>query len=65
MILGIRNSYVSFEDDLMVRFGTDRVKTLMQSSWVYDDQCDQVSKMFTKSIETAQKRVEGNNFDIT
>ena len=46
----------------MVRFGTDRIKALMQTAG-FDDQAIR-SKVFTSSIEGAQKRVEGNNFDI-
>ena len=46
----------------MVRFGTDRIKTLMQTAG-FDEQAIR-SKIFTGSIEGAQKRVEGNNFDI-
>ena len=59
---GVSQFFVSLEDDLMVRFGTDRIKTLMQSAG-FDDQAIR-SKIFTGSIESAQKRVEGNNFDI-
>ena len=59
---GVSQFFVSLEDDLMVRFGTDRIKTLMQSAG-FDDQAIR-SKVFTGSIESAQKRVEGNNFDI-
>jgi len=59
---GISQFFVSLEDELMVRFGTDRVKTLMQTAG-FDDQAIR-SKIFTGSIEGAQKRVEGNNFDI-
>ena len=59
---GVSQFFVSLEDDLMVRFGTDRIKTLMQSAG-FDEQAIR-SKIFTGSIESAQKRVEGNNFDI-
>jgi len=57
---GVSQFFVSLEDELMVRFGTDRIKALMQSAG-FDEQA---SKIFTSSIEGAQKRVEGNNFDI-
>ena len=59
---GFTQFYVSMEDDLMVRFGSDRIKTLMQTLG-FDDQAIR-SKSFTKSIGTAQARVEANNFDI-
>jgi len=59
---GVSQFFVSLEDELMVRFGTDRIKTLMQTAG-FDEQAIR-SKIFTGSIEGAQKRVEGNNFDI-
>ena len=59
---GLSQFFVSFEDDLMRRFGTDRVKNMLLSLGIPEDQAIQ-SKMFTKSIETAQKKVEGNNYD--
>ena len=59
---GVSQFFVSLEDELMVRFGTDRIKTLMQTAG-FDDQAIR-SRIFTGSIESAQKRVEGNNFDI-
>ncbi len=60
---GYTRFYVSFEDDLMIRFGTDRAKALLQRVGFTDDQSISL-KMLSNSIETAQKRVEGNNFDI-
>ncbi len=54
---------ISFEDDLMVRFGADRTKTMLQKIGFNDDQAIR-NKMFSNTIESAQKRVEGNNFDI-
>ena len=59
---GVSQFFVSLEDELLVRFGTDRIKALMQSAG-FDEQAIR-SKIFTSSIEGAQKRVEGNNFDI-
>ena len=59
---GVSQFFVSLEDELMIRFGTDRIKTLMQTAG-FDEQAIR-SKVFTSSIEGAQKRVEGNNFDI-
>ena len=53
---------VSFEDDLMVRFGTDRAKNLLRSIGFNDDMSIR-NKMLSASIESAQKRVEGNNYD--
>ena len=54
---------ISFEDDLMVRFGADRTKEMLQRLGFDDDQAIR-NKMFSNTIESAQKRVEGNNFDI-
>ena len=54
---------VSFEDDLMVRFGTDRAKLMLQRVGFSDDVSIR-NRMLSSSIESAQKRVEGNNFDL-
>lgn len=59
---GYTQFFVSMKDDLMVRFGSDRIGEMM-SNMGLGDQVIQ-SKTFTSSIGTAQKRVEGNNFDI-
>ena len=59
---GYTQFFVSMKDDLMVRFGSDRIGTMMQSMGLGDQAIQ--SKTFTRSIGTAQKRVEGNNFDI-
>lgn len=58
---GYTQFFVSMKDDLMVRFGSDRISDMM-STMGLGDQAIQ-SKTFTNSITTAQKRVEGNNFD--
>lgn len=60
---GFSQFCVSFEDELMVRFGTDRAKTLLQKVG-FDGEVSIRNKMLSNSIEAAQKRVEGNNFDI-
>ena len=59
---GTSQFFISFEDDLMKRFCSDKIKTMIQSLGVVDDQAIR-SKMFTRSIESAQKKVEGNNYD--
>lgn len=59
---GFSQFCVSFEDDLMIRFGTDRAKTLLARVG-FDDDASIRNKMLSNSIESAQKRVEGNNFD--
>ncbi|MBR4122049.1 MAG: preprotein translocase subunit SecA, partial [Erysipelotrichaceae bacterium] len=57
---GFSRFYVSLEDDLMVRFGSERVQGLFNQ--MGDEPIE--NKMVTKSISSAQKRVEGVNFDI-
>ena len=59
---GYTQFFVSMKDDLMIRFGSDRISNMM-STMGLGDQAIQ-SKTFTSSLTTAQKRVEGNNFDI-
>ncbi len=59
---GYTQFFVSMKDDLMVRFGSDRIGAMMENMGLGDQAIR--SKAFTKSIGTAQKRVEGNNFDI-
>ncbi|GGL54404.1 preprotein translocase subunit SecA [Sporolactobacillus putidus] len=59
---GISRFYLSLEDDLMRRFGSDRMKGMMERLGMDDDQPIE-SKIVSKSVEAAQKRVEGNNFD--
>lgn len=60
---GFSQFCVSFEDELMVRFGTDRTKGLLQKVGFNGD-LSLRNGMFSGMIESAQKRVEGNNFDI-
>ena len=61
--VGMSQFFVSFEDDLMRRFGTDKVKNMIEALGINGDQSIR-SKALTRSIETAQKKVEGNNFDM-
>ena len=60
---GFSQFCVSFEDDLMVRFGTDRAKTMLQKVG-FSDEMSIRNGALSGSIESAQKRVEGNNFDM-
>ena len=55
--------YVSMDDDLMRLFGSDKIKNLMDRLGLPDDMPIE-NKMITRSIEHAQKKVEGHNFDI-
>ncbi|MGN7399558.1 preprotein translocase subunit SecA [Cytobacillus praedii] len=59
---GITQFYLSMEDELMRRFGSDNMKSMMERLGMDDTQPIQ-SKMVSKAVESAQKRVEGNNFD--
>lgn len=59
---GVTQFYLSLEDDLMRRFGSDSMKAMMTKLGMDDSQPIQ-SKMVSKAVESAQKRVEGNNFD--
>ena len=59
---GTSQFFVSFDDDLMRRFGTDKVKNALISVGLPEDEAIR-SKMFTRSVESAQKKVEGNNYD--
>ena len=59
---GTTRFFVSMEDDLMVRFGTDRLKGIMQGLGMAEDEAIS-NKMISKNLETAQKKVEGFNFD--
>jgi len=60
---GSSQFYVSMEDDLMRIFGGDRMKKLMKTMKLPEDTPIE-NPMISKSIESAQKKVEGNNFDI-
>jgi len=60
---GSSQFYVSTEDDLMRIFGGDRMKNMMQTLRVPEDMPID-NKMISRSIESAQRRVEGNNFDV-
>lgn len=60
---GSSQFYVSTDDDLMRIFGGDRMKSLMKTLKVPADVPIE-NKMISNSIESAQKKVEGNNFDI-
>src|SRR5699024_8536737 len=54
--------YLSMEDELMRRFGSDNLRSMMERLGMDDDQPIE-SKMVSRAVESAQKRVEGNNFD--
>lgn len=60
---GVTQFYLSLEDDLMRRFGSDRVKALLEKMKVEEEDAVIQSKMLSKQVEGAQRRVEGNNYD--
>ena len=59
---GMSQFCVSFEDELMVRFGGERTKAMLSRIGADEDMSIRL-KFVSKSIESAQKQVEGNNFD--
>ncbi|EKU27661.1 Protein export cytoplasm protein SecA ATPase RNA helicase [Catellicoccus marimammalium M35/04/3] len=62
--VGVSQFYLSLEDDLMRRFGSDRVRAMLEHLRGDDDEEIVIqNKMITKQVEAAQKRVEGNNYD--
>ncbi|WP_076460878.1 preprotein translocase subunit SecA [Limosilactobacillus caccae] len=60
---GLSQFYLSLEDDLMKRFGGDRIKSFLERMKVNDDDAVIKSRFLTHQVESAQKRVEGNNYD--
>lgn len=59
---GVTQFYLSMEDELMRRFGSDNLRSMMEKLGMDDTQPIE-SKMVSRAVESAQKRVEGNNFD--
>jgi preprotein translocase subunit SecA len=60
---GSSRFYISLEDDLMRIFGSERLQGLVEKAGFQDTDAIE-SKMVSNAIERAQKKVEGNNFDI-
>ncbi|WP_129044674.1 preprotein translocase subunit SecA [Companilactobacillus metriopterae] len=60
---GVSQFYMSLEDDLMKRFGSERIKRVLSSLKIEDDDAVIQSRLMTRQVESAQKRVEGNNYD--
>lgn len=60
---GVSQFYLSLEDDLMKRFGSERIKAFLDRMNIDEEDAVIQSKMLTKQVESAQKRVEGNNYD--
>jgi preprotein translocase subunit SecA len=60
---GMSQFYLSLEDDLMKRFGSERIKAFLDRLKIGDEDAVIQSKMLSRQVESAQKRVEGNNYD--
>lgn len=60
---GASQFYLSLEDDLMRRFGSERIQGMWESLMDSDDDVAIQNKMLTRQVESAQRRVEGNNYD--
>ncbi|TDM14689.1 preprotein translocase subunit SecA [Macrococcus bovicus] len=59
---GFSRFYLSLQDELMVRFGSERMQNMMTRLGM-NDEAPIESKMVSRAVESAQKRVEGNNYD--
>ena len=60
---GYSQFFISFEDELMRRFGAEKVRDIIKKMGYPEDQ-DITNKFLSKQIESAQKKVEGNNYDM-
>lgn len=62
---GATQFYLSLEDDLMKRFGGEKMQAMLERLNFTDEEDDNFiqSKMLTRQVESSQKRVEGNNYD--
>ncbi|WP_307994534.1 preprotein translocase subunit SecA [Weissella viridescens] len=60
---GYSQFFLSLEDDLMLRFGGDRLKNMMEQMNLQDEDAVIKNRLITRSVESAQRRVEGNNYD--
>ncbi|GGA67240.1 preprotein translocase subunit SecA [Ornithinibacillus halotolerans] len=60
--VGMSQFYLSMEDELMRRFGSDNLKAMMEKMGM-DDSQPIVNKFVSRAVESAQRRVEGNNYD--
>ena len=60
---GVSQFYLSLEDDLMRRFGSEKIQAVLQQLKIQEEDAVIQSKMISRQVESAQKRVEGNNYD--
>lgn len=60
---GVSQFYLSLEDTLMRRFGSERIQMVLENLKIAEDDAVIQSRMISRQVESAQKRVEGNNYD--
>lgn len=60
---GVSQFYLSLEDTLMRRFGSERIQNILQQLRIEEDDAVIQSRMISKQVGSAQERVEGNNYD--
>jgi len=60
---GVTQFYLSLEDTLMKRFGSERIQNLLSQLKINGEDAVIQSRMITRQVESAQERVEGNNYD--
>ena len=60
---GVSQFYLSLEDDLMKRFGSERITAFLERLRIEEEDAVIQSRMLSRQVEGAQKRVEGNNYD--
>ncbi|MFT9389144.1 MAG: preprotein translocase subunit SecA [Leuconostoc sp.] len=60
---GFSQFFLSLEDDLMIRFGAERIRLIWERMNLDEEEAVIKNRLITRSVESAQKRVEGNNYD--
>lgn len=60
---GFSQFFLSLEDDLMIRFGAERIRLILERMNLDEEETVIKNRLITRSVESAQKRVEGNNYD--
>ena len=60
---GFSQFFLSLEDDLMIRFGAERIRAVWERMNLEEEETVIKNRLITRSVESAQKRVEGNNYD--
>ena len=60
---GFSQFFLSLEDDLMIRFGAERIRAVWERMNLDEEETVIKNRLITRSVESAQKRVKGNNYD--